>query len=126
MFKVYVKEHITDINRTKLQARNKVTLVQITFKISPKNIGSKNSFKRAQVEDTAEVSETIRLRWKAGIIPRGKTRSKVNEKWYSQQEVKRDPAASKGNHRIYKKDNLLNFSAAEFVLKFKGNQHICR
>lgn len=64
------------------------------------------------------------MRWEAGIIPGGKTRSKVNEKWQSQQEDRRDPAASKRNPRIYTKDNLLNFSAAEFVLRVKGNKHI--
>jgi hypothetical protein len=40
-----------------------------------------NGFKRAQIEDRTEVSETIRLRLKAGIIPGGKARSKINETW---------------------------------------------
>jgi len=43
----------------------------------------KNGFKVAQGEDRTEVSETIRLRSKVGIIPGGKTRSKINETWYS-------------------------------------------
>jgi len=66
------------------------------------------------------------MRSKAGIIPGSKTRSTINETWYSKQEDRRDPAASKGNPRPYKKDNLLNFSVAEFVLNFIGNQHISR
>jgi hypothetical protein len=87
-------------------------------------MGSKHGFKRAQVEDRTEVSETIRLRSKAGIFPGGKTRSKINETWSSWQEDRRDQAASKGNPRTYTKDNLQIFSAAEFVLSFIGKQHI--
>lgn len=72
---------ILQIKRKKFQARNEVTLAQINLKISPKKYGMENGFKRAQIEDRTEVSETIRLRLKAGIIPGGKARSKINETW---------------------------------------------
>jgi hypothetical protein len=63
--------------RPEIKLLSQIFLLKSTLK----NIGPKSGYKRAQVEDRTEVSETIHVRSKAGIIPGGKTRSKINETW---------------------------------------------